>query len=114
MKKPSKLRITVIAASFTTVAGVFTYFGIPIPRPAWSFELQEVQADNIDTRIYFYDNKLDSLHARKRQLQIEIDKIQRGDEIVPDFYIKELSTVENEVRKLTKAIAELQHRKENL
>lgn len=111
MKNLSKTKIVVLATSFTAVVTALGYLGIAVPRPAWSFELEEVQAENIDTRMYFYDSRLDSLHKQKRQVQREIHQSQGN---TPAFYTDELADIENNIRRLEGDIEGLQKRKEGL
>lgn len=82
------------------VLPLLTFFDVPVPKPAWSQDIQRLEVQQLKTHIQLLEDQKERAELRKLEVLREQDQIKRANQPIPDFYLKEQAAIEQKIERL--------------
>lgn len=94
----TKTRTYVFLAAFATILPVITYFNIPIPKVAWAEDLENLEENQLEFSVEYYDDII--LEREQKILEIQRHRTieERQEEPNLDPYFKEEEYVKKQLQ----------------
>ena len=101
-------KVVAAAVGFTAVAGVVALIGWKIPAPAWSTDIELVQAQIIDVDLLATQEALETVNLRYYQNLREQGKFRADRLPLPNSLLREQVDLETKQRRLQARLKRLQ------
>lgn len=82
------------------VLPLLTFFDVPVPKPAWSQDIQRLEVQQLKTHIQLLEDQKERAELRKLEVLREQDQIKRAKQPIPDFYLREQAAIEQKIERL--------------
>lgn len=105
-----------IAAALATLVGIYgglAFFGIDLPRPAWSGELKKVESQVVNLGIQVSERELEDTNLRYYMNRREQKWYSNEGTRIPDFLLEEQATLETKRSRLESQLEKLRKRAAN-
>lgn len=94
----TKTKIFIAAAAFATILPTLTYFGVHVPKPAWSYELEDLEEGQLDIAVDLYQRELSRQRYENLKLQRKQQEIENEKGYIPESYLKEQEYIESDIK----------------
>jgi len=111
--KNGRITVASVVAAFLAVAGVYQAapaLGIQMPRPAWLFELQQLERKHSRWFQTVADDRVEELRQEVQQAQWAIQRIHaEGEQEVPDWLLQKYIDAQRELNQWEDLLSEAQN-----
>lgn len=106
----TKTKMYSVAAAFAVIIPTITYFNIPVPKLAWSYEVKDLDERQLNTAVDLYQRELSRQRYENLKLQREQKQALQQEGTIPDSYLKEQEYLESDIKDIEKKIKEAHER----
>ncbi len=83
-----------------TLIPIFTFFDVPVPKPAWTADIERLEIKQLNMHIQLLEDQLEREQRKKLDNAIEQEKLVREGKPVPNIYIQQQANIESRIEKL--------------
>lgn len=104
----TKTKVYSTAAAFAVIIPTIAYFNVPVPKVAWSADVEKLEEYQLERFVDLYQRELSNQRYENLKLQREQKVIEEKEGEIPDSYLKEQEYLESDIEQIQELIEQAQ------
>ena len=96
----TKTKVYTAAVAFAVILPTIAYFNIPVPKVAWSADVEKLEEYQLERFIDLYQREKSRQSYESLKLEREKEKVRKEEGEVPDSYLKEQEYLESDIKEI--------------